>query len=283
MAPEARFEADGEKLLEDPHIDVVVASLPWNLTEKWLPRLLRTPKPVLIEKPIALSSRSLREALAASKGHAENKTVGFNRRFYNTVQKMKERLQQGGLKSVEIVISETVERLAERYGRDIVKHILVYSSCHTLDAALYLLGPLNPVRIYAYEDPRYEGHFRSLNGLVETAQGAPVLLAINADAPVPMGLHFHFDDGSAWILSPLERLRAYQGYEVVEPTPESPIRRYLPKTLFEMTAESVYKPGFLEQMKAFTEGAARDVAASLADGLNVLDFIEAIQNTRRNA
>ena len=54
-------------MLEDPEIDAVIACLPWNVTETWLPDLLASPKPVLLEKPIALSSSVLSQAVCQHK------------------------------------------------------------------------------------------------------------------------------------------------------------------------------------------------------------------------
>ena len=276
-APEARFEPVGEALLVDPQVDAVVACLPWNLTEKWLPKLLSTPKPVLIEKPIALSTKALRAVLDRSNVKLENKLVGFNRRFYAPVQRLKERLDQGGLKSVEITISESVDRLVERYSAEIIPHTLAYSSCHILDAALYLLGPMTPVSIYGYQERGYPAPFRSLNGLLRTKQGIPVAFSMNAEDPVPVGIRFRFDDRTAWLLSPMERLVAYRGYEVIEPTPEVRIRRYSPRPILESIADSACKPGFVEQMRAFTTGEGREIAATPMDSMHLLGLIESVQ------
>jgi predicted dehydrogenase len=276
-APEARFEPDAELLLADSHVDAVVACLPWNLTEKWLPKLLSTPKPVLMEKPIALSTKALGAVLDRSDIRLENKFVGFNRRFYAPVQRVKKRLDQGGLKSVEITVSESVDRLVERHDSEIIPHILAYSSCHILDAALYLLGPMTPVSIYGYQERGYPAPFRSMNGLLRTRQGVPVVLSVNAEDPVPVGIRFRFDDRTAWLLSPMERLVACRGYEVLEPTPEVRIRRYNPKPFLESIADSSTKPGFVEQMRAFTTGEGREIAATPMDSMRLLGLIESIQ------
>jgi predicted dehydrogenase len=277
VAPEARFEPSGEALLMNPEIDAIVACLPWNVTEAWLRRLLTTSKPVLIEKPISLSGGILEAALQQAEGTLDNKIVGFNRRFYRPVQKIKERLVYGGLKAVEINISETLERFVNRFGPEIIPHTLAYSSCHMLDAALYLLGSLEPVRIYGYTEKGYPGPFYSLNGLLETSEGIPVALCIHADAPIPVGMRFYFDDRTVWHLSPMERLVAFRGYKVMEPTSEVPIRRYLPRPFMEDVVETAIKPGLLEQMRAFTTGEKREIAAIPAESLTLLSLIETLQ------
>ena len=276
IAPQARFRLDGHALIGDKDVDAVVACLPWNVTESWLPRLLATPKPVMIEKPVALTAAALSAAMAGQPAWLENKIIGFNRRFYRTVQTLKKRIDQGGMKSVEITISETISGLAATYGPQIIEHILVYSSSHPLDTAVYLLGPLQPVKIYGHQERAYAKPFRSVTGLLETEQNTPVFLSIMADNPAPMGIRAYFDDQTTWHLSPLERLIAYKGYERVEPSPESQIRRYFPKPFLEINEDADFKPGFLDQMKAFLNGEGKQIAATLPDGLELLRFTENI-------
>ena len=275
VAPQARFENNGRSLLGNPEIDAVVSCLPWNATESWLPELLSTQKPVLLEKPIALSSDALAHAMEHGMVTLENKYVGFNRRFYQTVQELKRRVEQGGMESAEITISETVESLAKTYGEDIVAHILAYSSSHILDTARYILGPLSPIRVYASGKAQA---FSPISGLLETGLGAPVHLSVLSENPVPVGIRIFFDDQTTWHLSPMERLTAYKGYDRSEPTAESKIRRYTPKPFLEMEEDSDFKPGFLEQMRAFTEGDTNTISASPEESLKLLRFIETMQN-----
>ena len=181
------------------------------------------------------------------------------------------------MKSVEIMISETVAGLAKTYGEKIIDHVLVYSSCHILDTAFHILGPLQPVRIYGFNEPGYSRPFRSLAGLLETDQGAPVFLTIMADNPAPVGLRIFFDDQSTWHLSPLERLVAYREYDLIEPTPEVKIRRYTPKPFLEINEDAEFKPGFLGQMRAFTAGKGRHISATPEENLELLRLIETVQ------
>ena len=277
VAPEARFESSVQSMLEDPDVDAVVSCLPWNVTETWLTELLSTPKPVLIEKPIALSSEALSSAISHADSALHNKYVGFNRRFYRTVQKLRDRVKKGGLKSAEITISETVDRLAELYGPEILDHMLVYASCHILDTAIHVMGPLKPLKVYSHEGSANSKPVNSLSGLLETAQGTPVFLNILADSPTPVGLRIFFDDQTTWHLSPLEHLVAYRDYDLIEPTDEIKIRRYTPKPFLEVTEDAEFKPGFFGQMRAFLNGREQHLSATPVESLELLRFIETLQ------
>jgi hypothetical protein len=277
IAPQAQFEADGRALLQDPTIDAVVACLPWNVTETWLPDLLSTPKPVLMEKPVALSAETLSRAIEHAGATLDNKIVGLNRRFYRTVQELQIRVEQGGVKSVEITISETVRGLAKIFGDEIIEHILAYSSCHILDTACYVLGRLAPVKVYGFDESSYAKDCWSFAGLLETNEGAPVFLNVLADNPAPVGMRIFFNDQTTWHLSPLERLVAYREYDVIEPTDEAKVRRYVPKPFFEIDEDTTFKPGFLAQMEAFTSRQNRQISATVKDSLELLKFTEELR------
>ena len=104
------------------------------------------------------------------------------------------------------------------------------------------------------------------------------MMSIMADNPTPIGIRIFFDDRTTWSLSPLERLVAYRDYEVMEPTPEINIRRYYPKPFLEINEDSSFKPGFLEQMRAFINGDGRQISATMEDSLDFLRFIESMQD-----
>lgn len=267
--PGARFVADGDDLLADAGVDAVVCCLPWDVIEGWLPRLLASPKPVLIEKPLSLSRAPLEAALAGAR--LEGKAVGFNRRFYEPVESLRARLAQGGLRSAELVISEDVASQVERHGEGIVPHLPAFASSHALDLALYLLGPLAPAKVYA----RPSGGFTSYTGVLETGEGVPVLISWCSDDPSPAGLRCRFSDGTAWHLSPLEVLRVYSGHDVLPAEPGWRIRRYVPRLRDEVRVDGGQKPGFSAQMKAFLEGGDPRLARP-ADWMNVLALIDAV-------
>ena len=68
-----------------------------------------------------------------------NKIIGYNRRYYKTVDILRKRIKKGGLKSVEITISENYQNLIKKYGLKIINNVLhVGSSSHIIDLAIFL-------------------------------------------------------------------------------------------------------------------------------------------------
>jgi len=279
LAPQVIWQPTGQALLNNPNVDAIISCLPWNITETWLPELLATEKPVLIEKPIALSSVALISALPSCSSYPHNKYVGYNRRFYKTVQILKNRVAKGGVKTVEITIPENIYGLSSTYGPEIIDNILTYSSSHTLDIAVHILGKIHPVKIYGTPGTGYCKRFLSISGILETEHGCPVYLSIMGDNPAPMGIRIYFYDQTTWHLSPLERLVAYEGYEILQPTPDCQIRKYVPKPIFETIEDSRFKPGFLAQMQAFTNGDDREISATIKESMDLLQLIETIKQS----
>lgn len=274
--PQARFAADGAELLEADDIDAVVACLSWFAMPEWLPVLLASSKPVLIEKPLGLDSEVVRNAVEQSGAHLENKMVGMNRRFYASVGRLCQRAGQGGLKSAHITISENVASLTKRYGPEIIPHILAYSSCHIIDVALHVLGKLRVNSVKACDETGSDRPFVSYNGLLETAEEVPVFLSINADSPDRIGLSCRFTDHTVWDLSPVEMLNVYDGYNTIEPTEEVNVRRYEPKAVESVVTDASMRPGIREQMAAFVSGDF-GAAARPGDFAAALELSEAIQ------
>lgn len=276
IAPEAEFVADGEALLADPDVDAFIAALPWRTTAEWTTRLLCCPKPMLIEKPLGLDAASVERALARADAVPDNKLVGYNRRFYAVVATLRERLARGGLKSIQVTISEEIGRQVERHGPEVIPNLLAFSSSHMLDLMLHVFGPLRVVRLYGHAETGYPRPFRSLNGLLETDDGIPLAFSLNANDPSPAGIRCLFDDHTTWHLSPLETLMVFEGHDVVETKPGSQIRRYMPKIAQAFDEPTGEKPGFSAQMKEFLSGEF-SLGATPAQSLGLHKFIETLQ------
>lgn len=281
-APGARFVADGAAMLTDNEVEGIVVSLPWHEMPAWTVRLLACPKPMLIEKPLALEAAALESALASAPAFTRangNKIVGYNRRFYVTVRRLRDRLAQGGLKAVYATMSEDVARHVEAHGPSVLAHLLAFAS-HSLDLLLHLVGPLAPARVYAHAERGYPAPVASFNGVLETEAGIPVFVAINTDDPAPAGLRFLFDDHTSWVLAPLERLEVYRGYEIAPEAPGAAIRRYTPRLVERVDEPAEQKPGFLAQARAFLSGRTAE-AARPQESLALLRLIAALKGATR--
>jgi len=132
-----------ENFINDTEINFIICSASWDVIPKILPVLLKSNKKMLIEKPIAFSSESLKRNINLHKKNMQNKFVGYNRRFYSTTQKLYKRIVAGGLISADVKITENFNDAINKYGRKIKKYIhYVSSTSHIIDLCLYIFGEL---------------------------------------------------------------------------------------------------------------------------------------------
>ncbi|RQG96979.1 gfo/Idh/MocA family oxidoreductase [Natrarchaeobius chitinivorans] len=127
-------------------VDAVIITTPNKYHEEYAIDAFERDLHVLLEKPLAHSIESARriaEAAAASDGHC---TVGFNNRFANTVQIVKNRIDRGDLGDVTHVEANYVRRrgIPGRGSWFTRRQIagggaLIDLGVHAIDLALYLL------------------------------------------------------------------------------------------------------------------------------------------------
>lgn len=279
--PKAVFQT-AEDMLQDTEIDAVIVSTPWYEIAKLLPLLFSSAKPMLIEKPLELNCAALKEVAEKPGAICSNKVVGFNRRFYQTTQELKRRIEKGGLKAVSVTISEDIDKYLRNYSSEIIPYVIEFGSVHILDLAFHLLGEIKPVQVYASHNKRGVPT-ASYNGLLEASQmNIPISLTLNMSDPSPVGIRCRFDDETTWVLSPLETLTVYDYYEVREPIPTDPIRRYVPHVNKKLEEPRDGKPGFSAQMEAFVQnGHAKNTAATVQEYITLLAFIDDMKATAK--
>jgi predicted dehydrogenase len=278
--PACVFDDAPAGMAERSDIDAVVLSLPWKVQAAWLDWGLSARKPVLIEKPITLKAADLRAGLARHGDTLANKLVGYNRRYYRTVARLEARIAQGGLRAADITISEEIAGLVRRHGADVPPFSMEHSSCHLIDVAIRLFGGLSVVHMTRRSENHGGIAFDCYNGMLETPYGVPVGFFNNANDPSRVGIRCKFGDGTFWCLTPTEILTVYDGYDIIERTPECQVRRYAPHEQDHLVEDAVYRPGFLAQMQAFLSGDFGP-GCSPHGALALLDLVEAIKSEAR--
>ena len=231
-----------------------------------------TDKPVLAEKPIGRTSSSLEPLLTST----ENVLVGFNRRFYSSVQEAKLFISSGAPCLLHLELPESVLVDNKTGLRDLSR--VATNSTHGLDLINYITGGLTIESVYAV-------------GVADDKQGRVLiaksqrgdLCSVSANWNAPANFSLTIDRGDErFELRPLEIGALYRGMEVVSPTPETPMRTYKPTKIVNFVPsgdDSTLKLGFLGQCQALMnkiEGKHSDVAATLLDAKIALQFAEAL-------
>jgi predicted dehydrogenase len=266
VAPKALFALDWEDVVSHD-IDALIVAVPWDVTPGMFQDFLNCPLPMLIEKPVLLGRQT--EIITDPYG---NKIIGFNRRFYDTVNLLKAQVE-GGFKNATVTISEHIGAIAGRHSEKIIPHLWETHCSHILDTMLYVFGPLKIKAVFRHTEP----DFTSVTAILTTSLGSPVTLNVNNDDPSPVGIRARFEKGKTWVLSPIEQLSALKGVEVIPADAESPIRRYVGREASTYFERGQFKPGVCEQMEAFLGGHTKD-AATMNDALALQNLIDDLKS-----
>jgi predicted dehydrogenase len=242
-----------QEMVTKEKLDALWVVAKWDNIDSMLLPLLEYGIPIMFEKPVALSTEKLSEAIDHF-GHMMVKTqVGYNRRFYDFMPCVKEILSTQTIKAIEIHLPESTTGVEDE---KLVNHLFLQNSSHVIDLLLYLLDfpTISPLEIKRHIDSkgrRADGY----NGLLMMNDSIPIHLIASWNSPSNFCLKFH-SDGSLVELLPIETARVYNGFEVIEPTRENPIRRYKPQVSQEFFLDPLsvqFKPGFLKQTQNFVE------------------------------
>lgn len=264
-----------ELLSKAADFDGMVICTPISPTANLLRRAMDTGIPVLVEKPVAYASDEL-EDLAES---ADRVLVGYNRRFYASAIRAREEVRSADSAGIlaQLVLPEGV-RPPDR-PEDNPNYLMPFfaNSVHGLDLARFVLEDLGITHV----DRTYNGG-GALTGLaasLTTESGA--VLQFTANWGASANFSFTIDrSGRRYEMKPLEIATIYEGMDVVDPTPEVPIRSYQPRVVdrVDFTPDDLtFKPGFVAQARAFAEmiqGRDPGTGATLADAFAVLKLAE---------
>lgn len=99
-------------------------------------------KNILLEKPGALSVEDLQLLKSHSDSNKCKLYIAYNRRFYSSVQKLKEEvLIDGGIKSVNFEFTEWIDTIdTNKYPKSVLNKFLICNSTHVIDLVFYIIG-----------------------------------------------------------------------------------------------------------------------------------------------
>lgn len=259
-------------------LDAVLIATSSGAMEKSLKYFLKSGIPILVEKPVLRDSQLFEEI-----GDLENENVivGYNRRFYSSVQDLKECLNSKQANSFLFKVPENSwNGDLDLQGR---RNFLIDNTVHMIDLLRYLIGNTD-VKV-TIQEARSNESMKAINMFIEGADISG-MFQVTFDSPGAYSVEFN-GGGFSSKLQPIEYLYTYDSIEVIEPTAEIPIRRYQPKlsnNQFSISQFDLkYKPGFYQQSKAFADlvnGKPSQIAANLYDAFKAIEIVEQITNLR---
>jgi predicted dehydrogenase len=186
--------------------DLLVLALPPEVTDEALPRFVHRGRQLLVEKPLALSTPRIEEIAALALDTDCRVTVGYNRRVYPLVLRLREFLQDNPPKTAEVTIVEDLDFIAITKGpRSLRSYLRHGATTHMLDLAEYLFGELTVEDVRAAQSPHGRG-FVDYEIASRGERGTRVNITIDAGDRSRRGMRLVTADGQELRLAPLEHL-----------------------------------------------------------------------------
>lgn len=243
---------------------VIVASTEVSLA--YLEIASRHLKPILIEKPVSLTSKELNKEFVNS----SKILVGYNRRFYENISYLKNVLYDFGPCLINVEIPQELKYKNSQFPMFEV----LSNSVHMFDTLRYLCGDIE------INDTKH------LSGLgtqvsLRSKRGDLISMTLNYNSPANFSISIDCFP-KKYVLKPLEVLTEYCGMKVLEPDASVPVRRYQPVIEMQRFSENILsgiKPGFKNQYQEFSSmvhGNPRKIGASLNDALAAIKLAEEV-------
>lgn len=275
-----RVYASWLAMLDEPaHWDALVIATHTDGTADVLSSAMGLKVPILVEKPVGWTAARVAELAAGAHSRV---LVGFNRRFYRPVQFLREAAIDGPPALAHLSLPEAIHAGGGGLGRPYWAPF-VSNSCHGLDMVRFVFGPLRIESVSRLTVG--SGEIGGLSALLVSRRGDLIQLTGNWGAPANFALTLD-RPGRRVELRPFEVATVYEELEVVEPSDDCPVRRYVPRVKERVHLDEVdcrEKPGFVPQamaLRALIDGEENpEVAATLDDAAAAVRLCEELLGT----
>lgn len=266
---------DATSLLRAWAWDALVITVPPQASLPILKDAIELGAPILVEKPVAVSSSLLKPFLDKDLPII----VGYNRRFYRPIREVRSIVRN----SVDpflghLMLPEVVSGLDSDQWALALRDRVMGNSVHALDMLCFIFGPMDVTHCTPLTD-----RLGRCAGIAATLQakdnGGLVQITAAWNSPANISFTLHQRDLRVE-LQPFERAVMYTKMMRLDPTPEVPLRRYVPVAEKTFTIDPIderFKPGMVQQAMALrnlTRGQISNLAATLEDAYLALELAE---------
>jgi myo-inositol 2-dehydrogenase/D-chiro-inositol 1-dehydrogenase len=130
------FYTSWETMVAQENLDALWVIPSWDAIDAMLIPLLGSGLPLFIEKPIALSSEKIAEAIFRFGPLQDLVQIGYNRRFYDFIPILKENIKSKKLNAIEVHIPENSAGIKDDRLRNL---LFIQNSSHMMDLLLHIL------------------------------------------------------------------------------------------------------------------------------------------------
>jgi hypothetical protein len=204
---------------------------------------------ILVEKPGALDLSALTALRELANARNAEVLIGYNRRYYSSVRKLKElAAEDGGIVSCLFEFTEWGHEIATLVkGERVKERWLLSNSSHVIDLVFHTIGA--PKELMALTSGSLDWHPSSaiFTGAGMSTQGIPFAYHSNWDAPGRWGVEF-VTSKRRFFLRPMEALHVMlKGSVAIEQVP------------VDDTLDRQFKPGLYLQVSDFLEGKTNEL------------------------
>ena len=265
------YYRDPFELIKDhKNWDIILVAIRTEDNFQYLNEIIDLEKLCLIEKPVSTDLNLLKNYTGTS--HPKIR-VAYNRRFYKTMQIAKTFINENSPVTCRMELPEGIDfQSNNKYDP------VLLNTVHGIDLLRYFFGNLEIVNTTKLYSP--EGRICTL----KNKNNDKVSLLMNWNSPSNFSLNIEAK-GKRLELKPFETCKMYKGMDIIEPTDELPIRRYVPKEIMSTSSfpdsENNLKPGFYEQaieMKNILDNTTPKISASLFDAYKTMKLTQDILN-----
>ena len=235
---------DSKDHIDSKIYDALLFLTPPEITYEYLKNIDQSVK-ILTEKPVSFYSSKLKKLIKN-----KNIKVAFNRRQYESVNKIKLEIIKGNIFDLDFSIPENIDFSLKNHKFRKKYFNVFYNSIHIFDLIKYLVGSYDVISTKYIKDK-----FNQFRGYIIKIKSKKVR-NITVKSIFNSSNNFSIDaysDKIRFQLSPIECFIAFKGLKIIEPKPDYPLRRYKPITIkssFEFVKKNS-KPGFNQQAKEF--------------------------------
>jgi len=256
------YYRDPFELIKDhKNWDIILLAIKTEDNFQYLNKIIDLDKLCLIEKPVSTDLNLLKDYTASSYPKIR---IAYNRRFYKTMQIAKTFINENSPVICRMELPEYMNPDSPNKYESVLGN-----SVHGVDLLRYLFGELKIVNTTKLHSP----YGRS--SILKSNNKDKIDLLMNWNSPSNFSLNIEAN-GKRLELKPFETSKLFKGMDIIEPTEDLPLRRYIPKVIEEFSSfpnkKNNFKPGFLEQafeMKDILNGAKPKISASLFDAYKV--------------
>ena len=187
--------------------DLLVLALPPEVTHDVVLRLAQDSRQLLVEKPLALSTSRVKAIAKVAEGNGCKITVGYNRRVYPAVRRLREVLASDPPRTAEVTVVEDIDFMMRTKGTSSKAAYLRHgASTHMLDLSNFLFGLQNLTNVRPTLSNIEDG-FVDYTFSYVGATGVHVQVSIDAGDRSRRGIRVVTSSGRVLALAPLEHFR----------------------------------------------------------------------------